>query len=414
MNLWVSIQLALRALGKNKTRAALTILGMFIGVAAVIMMVAIGQGAGEMIQGEFQRLGTNVILVFPGAQETANGQRGSRTAPSLTSDDADAIIAECPAALAASPYVSARAQVVYGNVNWSPDEVVGVSESYLTVRNWAMRRGGFFTENEVRNAEKVCVLGRTLVGKLFQTTDPIGRTVRVANIPFEVIGVLESKGANLVGQDQDNILLIPYTTAMLRLRGTTFRNVDTILISARSVARMPEAEEQIKLLLRQRHRVPTGGKDDFEVANTSEMAKAFGVVTNVMTLMLAAIAGVSLVVGGVGIMNIMLVSVTERTREIGIRMAIGARSRDILRQFLVEAFMLSTLGGILGVLLGVGASVAIAWGINEFSSIEWPTVVSPWSIVLALVFAGAVGMFFGYYPARKASLLDPIESLRYE
>ena len=268
--------------------------------------------------------------------------------PTLTADDADAMARECPSVLAASPIVGTTGQVIYGNTNWSPQEMAGVGTDYLTVRNWQLRHGGFFTERDVTSAAKVCVIGQTIVAKLFQTTNPLGKTIRIRNIPFQVIGVLETKGANMVGEDQDNIVLMPYTTVRKRLQGSNFDNVDVILASARSVDRMAEAENEIRQLLCERHRIAPGKIPDFEVQNTTEIANVLGIITGTMTLLLASIAGISLLVGGVGIMNIMLVSVTERTREIGIRMAVGARGRDILRQFLVESMLLSSIGGVVG------------------------------------------------------------------
>ena len=415
MNFFLTLRIAQRALAKNKMRAGLTVLGIVIGVAAVITMVSIGQGASAMIQDQFQALGTNVIIVFPGSQRDRGVRQGTGTQVSLTADDAEAIAKECPSVLAASPVVGAAGQVIVGNQNWYPDQITGVGVDHLTVRNWPLRSGGFFTEREINAAAKVCVIGYTLVGKLFQTTNPIGRTIRVKNIPFQVIGVLEPKGANLVGQDQDNIILMPYTTVKKRLSGSVFQNIDAILVSARSVSLMSDAEADIRGLLRERHRLGPGDVDDFEVGNTSELANVFGVVTGVMTLLLASIASVSLLVGGVGIMNIMLVSVTERTREIGIRLAVGARSRDILRQFLVEAILLSCFGGMVGVVCGIGASIGLTAAINGFlTGPDWPVVISLWAVAIAILFSCAVGVFFGFYPARRASLLDPIDALRYE
>ncbi len=415
MNFLLTMRIALRALGKNKMRAGLTVLGVVIGIAAVTAMVSIGQSASDLVQGQFQALGTNVIVIFSAGGHGHGVRRGQGSAPSLTAGDSDAIGRECPAVLAASPIVGAGGQVIYGNSNWQPREMVGVGVDYLTVRNWPLRQGGFFTEQDIRSSAKVCVIGHTLVAKLFQTTNPLGETIRIGNIPFRVIGILETKGANLVGEDQDNIVMAPYTTVKKRLRGSGFDNVDVILASARSMAQMPEAEQEIRQLLFERHRIHLGGTPDFEVKNTTEIANVLGIITGTMTLLLASIAGISLIVGGVGIMNIMLVSVTERTREIGIRLAIGARGRDILRQFLVESVMLATLGGLVGFGLGVAASVGITKLINSLSSgTPWPVVVSFKAAVIAILFSGAVGVFFGYYPARRASRLDPIEALRYE
>jgi putative ABC transport system permease protein len=415
VHLLLTLQIAARALKKNKMRAGLTVLGIVIGIAAVIAMVSIGQSASAMVQDQFLSLGTNMIVVFPGSQVGGGVRRGAGSIVSLTPADAGAIAKECSGVLAVTAESRATGQVIYGNSNWYPDEIQGADTGFLTVRNWQLRSGGFFTERDVHAAAKVCVIGQTLVAKLFQTTNPIGKIVRLKNIPFQIIGVLEAKGASIVGQDQDNIVVVPYTTVKKRLSGSPFNNVDQILVSARSVNRMPEVEAEIRSLLHERHHIRPGDLDDFTVRNTSEIANALGAVTGIMTLLLAAIASVSLLVGGVGIMNIMLVSVTERTREIGIRMAVGARARDILRQFLIEAILLSSVGGLVGIALGIGASMGITAVINSITSgSRWPVVISVNAIVIALIFAAAVGVFFGYYPARKASRLDPIDALRYE
>jgi putative ABC transport system permease protein len=415
MNPLLTIRVALRALGKNRLRAGLTVLGVVIGIAAVTTMVSVGQSASDLVQGELQGLGTNVIVVFSGSMRGGGVQKGRGTRPTLTGEDADAIAAECDSVLATTPIVGAQAQVIYGNTNWQPRELLGVGPNYPLVRNWQVRRGGFFTERDVASSANVCVIGQTLVEKLFQTTDPLDRIIRIGNLQFRVVGVLEAKGANLVGQDQDNVLLAPFTTVRQRLRGSMFSNVDVILASARSTKLMSQAEEEIRQLLYERHRIGPGEPADFAVQNTTEIANVLGIITGTMTALLASIAGISLLVGGVGIMNIMLVSVTERTREIGIRMAVGARQRDILRQFLVESVLLSVLGGIVGLGLGIGASAGITTAINWWTSgTKWPIVFSFKAAVIAILFAAAVGVFFGYYPARRASRLDPIEALRYE
>ena len=415
MNLLLTIGIALRALRKNKMRSSLTVLGVVIGIAAVTTMVSVGQSASNLVQREFQALGTNVIVVFPGSHRRGAVRHGRGSKLTLTAADAEAIADKCPSVLASSPIVGAQGQVIYGNSNWSPRELVGVGPNYLTVRNWGLHQGGFFTDRDVNSAAKVCVIGRTLVVKLFQTTNPVGKTFRIKNIPFRVIGVLEEKGANLVGEDQDNVVMMPYTTVRKRLYGSNFSDVHVILASARSMDKMAEAEHEIKQLLFERHKIPPGEPADFEVKNTTEIAKMLDIIMAVMTALLASIAGLSLLVGGVGIMNIMLVSVTERTREIGIRMAVGARGRDILRQFLVEAVVLSSVGGVVGLALGVGASAGITQLLNVLTSgTKWPVVISLKAAVIAMLFAGAVGVFFGYYPAQRASKLDPIDALRYE
>ena len=412
MSLLLTLRIAWRALNKNRMRAGLTVLGVVIGIAAVTTMVSLGQSANALVQGQFQALGTNMILVFPGERN----REGLRQAiVTLTARDAKAIETDCPSVLAATPVVGAAGQVIYGSSNFSPREVMGVSEDYPVVRNWPVRQGAFFSDRDISSSNKVCVIGHTLVAKLFQTVNPIGETIRIKNIPFRVVGVLEKKGANMVGQDQDNLVLLPYTTVRKRLQGSEFDNVNAIMVSARSMQVMTDAQQEIDQLLAERHRIQPGQPRDYIVQNTTEIANIFGAVTGTLTMMLASIAAISLLVGGVGIMNIMLVSVTERTREIGIRMAVGARASDILRQFLVEAILLSCVGGMIGFLLGVGASVGLVTLINSFTSgTKWTHEVSITAGVVAFFFAAAVGVFFGYYPARRASRLDPIEALRYE
>lgn len=408
-----TIRIAFRALAKNRMRAGLTVLGVVIGIAAVTTMVSIGQSASALVQGQFESLGTNVIVVMPGSSHRGGVRQGMTM--TLTAEDSQAIVDECETIVASSPLVGAGGQMIYRNANWQPKEMFGVGPDYLTVRNWPIRFGGFFAEHDVTSSAKVCVIGQTVVAKLFQTTNPLGESVRIKKIPFRIIGILEPKGANIVGDDQDNIVLMPYTTVRKRLQGSSFNNVNAIMASARSTQQMAEAEIEIDQLLHERHRITPGEPADFRVQNTTEIANVLGIITGTMTMMLASIAGISLLVGGVGIMNIMLVSVTERTREIGIRMAVGARSRDILLQFLVEAVILSSLGGVVGIALGVSASAGVTTLINAFTSgTKWPVVVSIPAAIVAMLFAGAVGVFFGFYPARRASLLDPIDALRYE
>lgn len=413
MGFWDTFRIAFRALFKNKMRATLTVLGVVIGIAAVTTMVSIGQSASALVQNQFQALGTNVIVVIP-EQMRRGGVRESLT-NTLTAADSHEIGSQCSAVLASSPIVGTTGQVIFGNANWSPNEMFGVGSDYLTVRNWPIQAGGFFTEDDIKGNSKVCVLGQTIVTKLFQTADPIDQIVRIKNIPFRVIGVLEKKGVDMVGNDKDNVILMPYTTVRKRLQGSNFDNVNAIMVSATTMDQMTEAAQQIEQLLMERHEIVGGKVPDFRVQNTTEIAQTLGIITGTMTLMLSAIAGISLLVGGVGIMNIMLVSVTERTKEIGIRMAVGASGGDILWQFLVEAVVLSLVGGVIGLSIGTATSVAGTLLINQLTSGEdWPIIISIPAAIVAMFFAGAVGVFFGFFPALRASRLDPIEALRYE
>ncbi|MBX3443784.1 MAG: ABC transporter permease [Planctomyces sp.] len=414
MTLRDTLRTAMRALFKNKMRAGLTVLGVVIGIAAVTTMVSIGQSAGAMMQAQFESLGANMVVIMPANARQGPVREGYR--PTLTPQDALAIVDECPSVFVTSPIVNAQGQVIYGNSNWSPQELQGVGVDFLQVSTRPLKAGTFFTEQDITGANKVCVIGHTLVAELFQTENPIGATVRIKNIPFRVIGVLEAKGANMMGQDQDNILLMPYTAVRKRLQGSAFSNVDLIVASARTRELMPQAVIEVETLLRERHRINEGQRPDFEVFDTTQIANVLNIITGSLTLMLSAIAAISLVVGGVGIMNIMLVSVTERTREIGVRMAVGARPRDILRQFLVESVLLSTMGGLVGFGLGVGAAASVTTAINSFSGsgVHWPMVISFPAGVVAVIFSAAVGIFFGFYPARRAARLDPIDALRYE
>jgi putative ABC transport system permease protein len=414
MNLWMILRVAIRALAKNKLRAALTVLGIIIGIWAVILLVSISQSAGLMVQREFKSLGVDLILVIPRPEKKEGVRQATRTSVRLTADDADAVGRDCSAVAAASPMVWTDGQLIVGNQNWNPREINGVNAAYLTVDKWQIALGGFFTERDIRAAAKVCVIGKTVADNLFPAKNPLGKMIRIKNIPFKVIGVLKEKGAFL-GMDRDNVVFAPITTVQKRLSGSVFRNVHVILVSVHSPDRIDEAMAEIKGLLRQRHHLREKAGDDFSLINHVKFLNVLHTISLVMTLLLGSIAGVSLVVGGVGIMNIMLVSVTERTREIGVRMAVGARPRDILRQFLVEAILLATLGGVLGVFFGLGAAVGVTSALNAYlAGVHWPLTISLTSIIVALSFAAFVGMFFGYYPARKASRMDPIEALRYE
>ena len=413
MDLFDLLMISLRTLRKNTLRSGLTVLGVVIGIASVTTMVSLGQSASQLIQDQFQTIGSNVLIVLPATSQSGGVRSGTVT--TLTAADADAIAAECPSVMAVSSMVGTAGQVVGGNINWKPDQMLGVGPDYPVVRNVSLSNGVFFTDRDIVGAAKVCVIGYTVARQLFPDSNPVGQQVRVKNIPFIVIGVLERKGANLVGQDQDNVLLMPYTTVRKRLQSSAFANIDVIFISARSEAVSARAEQEIKDLLSDRHGISPGDKPDFEVRNTAEVASVMTAVMGGLTAMLAGIAAISLVVGGVGIMNIMLVSVTERTREIGIRMALGARPRDILRQFLVESVVLSIIGGAIGIALGVSAYAGIIALLGAIlPTTKWGFQVSVPATIVALLFSAAVGIFFGYYPARRASRLDPIEALRYD
>jgi putative ABC transport system permease protein len=399
------IKIAFRALRRNKMRTVLTMLGIIIGVGAVIAMVALGRGAKAQVEARIAALGQNVIQIFSGSVNRGGVFSGFGGAGTLTVDDALAIQSEVPNVVAVSPEVRSGAQITYGENNWST-QIMGESVDYLTIRQWDVADGAMFTEADERSAAKVCVLGRTTADRLFVDEDPVGKVIRIKNVPVKVLGVLKRKGASMFGQDQDDTIIVPYTTGMKRFAGAT--TLRMIQASAASADQMVDVQNAITELLRQRHRIQAGRDDDFIIRNQQEITEAQTATTETMTALLAGVAIISLIVGGIGIMNIMLVSVTERTREIGIRMAVGARGHDILLQFLIEAVTLSSTGGVLGIALGLGA----AWLLTVIK--KWPTLVSAESIMIAFVFSAAVGIFFGFYPARKASQLDPIEALRYE
>ncbi|MBI3780993.1 MAG: ABC transporter permease [candidate division NC10 bacterium] len=385
-------------------------LGIIIGVAAVIAMVAVGSGATARIAEQIRSIGSNVIIVLPGSVTSGGIRLGQAAAVTLTEDDARAIALECPAVALAASSVRGTKQVVFGNNNWST-VIQGTVPEYLEVRDFSVSSGRPFTWQDVDAATKVALVGRTVVDNLFGQTDPVGQIIRIKNVPFTVLGVLSAKGQSPMGQDQDDIIMIPISTAKKKVLGVSqanARSVGAIIVQAGSPMLMTEAEEQIIGLLRQRHRLQPTQEDDFNVRNLTEVFSAQEASARVMSILLGAIASVSLVVGGIGIMNIMLVSVTERTREIGLRLAVGARTRDILTQFLVEAVTLSLIGGLIGIAFGLGVSVMISY----FA--EWSTLISGSAILMAFAFSALVGVFFGYYPARKAAFLDPIEALRYE
>ncbi len=402
MRLLNTITVALRALRRNVLRSVLTALGIIIGVAAVIAMVSIGNGAKSQVEASIASLGQNIISVFPGTSTTGGMRGGWGSASSLTVDDMLAIRNEISGAVAVSPEIRDRTQVLANGLNWNT-VISGVDTTILDIRSWAVAEGAMFSETDVRNGVKICVIGKTVADQLFSGTDPIGQALRIRNVPFKVAGVLVSKGFNYFGQDQDDITYIPYTT---HLRSVARRpNLNSILLQAVSPGMMARIQEDVTDLLTQRR---NNREPDFTVRNQLELAEAATATTRTMTVLLGAIAGVSLIVGGIGIMNIMLVSVTERTREIGIRLAVGAHGRDVLLQFLTEAIILSLMGGIIGILLGIGSSQLIS-KLNG-----WPVLVSETAVIGAFVFSAIIGVFFGFYPARKAAQLDPIEALRYE
>jgi putative ABC transport system permease protein len=410
MTFVASLRIALRALRINKLRSALTMLGIIIGVGAVIAMVAIGAGAANRVKEQIASIGSNLLMVMPGAATSGGMRMGFGSTLTLTEDDARAIALEVPGVAAAGGSMRGTAQIVFGNQNWST-VVFGVGPEYPVVRDWDVALGEFFTREDVDGATKVAVLGETVAETLFGDGDPIGQIIRVKKVPFTVVGVLARKGQSTWGQDQDDTVLIPLSTAKKRVLGVSqanARTVGTIHVKVAAPELIASVEQQVSELLRQRHRLQPYQENDFQVRNLSDMFAAQEAASRTMTLLLGAIASVSLLVGGIGIMNIMLVSVTERTREIGLRMAVGARSKDILGQFLIEAVTLALIGGLLGVLLGVGGSYAIA------ALAEWSMLITPGSIAMAFCSSAAIGVFFGYYPARKAAFLDPIEALRYE
>jgi putative ABC transport system permease protein len=405
MQITRTFKIAFRALRRNKMRSVLTALGIIIGVGAVIAMVGIGNGAKAQVEAQIASLGQNVILIFSGSTTSSGIRTGWGGAGTLKIEDAEAIRREVPGVIAVSEEVVSNAQIASGNQNWFT-RIYGESAEYLDIRQWPLADGATFTPQDVRSANKVCVIGATTASQIFGVQDVLGQVLRIKNVPFTITGVLTRKGLSTQGVDQDDVVIMPYTSAMKRVAGgTTLRNINVQVADAKDLA---VAQQQIIDLLRQRHNIRPGRDDDFTVRNQEEIAEAATATADVMTGLLFAIACVSLVVGGIGIMNIMLVSVTERTREIGTRMAVGAHGSDILTQFLIEAVSLSSVGGIIGIIVGVVGSKAI----SAFK--HWPSLISPSSIVIAFLFSAAVGIFFGFYPARKAARLDPIEALRYE
>ncbi|MBM4278666.1 MAG: FtsX-like permease family protein [Deltaproteobacteria bacterium] len=406
--LFASLRIALRALLVNKMRSALTMLGIIIGVGAVIAMIAVGSGAKKRIADQIASMGSNILIVVSGSSTSGGLRVGAGTVPTLTVEDSKAILSEIPGVRSVAPHLSGIAQVIYGNQNWST-VIYGTIPELLEIREWSLNSGRSFIQQDLDGAGKVCILGKTVADNLFGGIDPIGQIVRIKKVPFTVIGVLNPKGQSTWGTDQDDTVFVPLSTAQKRLFGQKFPGmVRVITVQAREPEVMKTVEDQITDLLRQRHRIQPGQDNDFSVRNLTEVASSAEESAKVMSLLLGAIASISLIVGGIGIMNIMLVSVTERTREIGIRIAVGAKGKDILLQFLIESLVLSLVGGILGIGVGIAGTLILS------SFTQWPTLFSVQAILLAFLFSGSVGVFFGFYPARKASLLNPIEALRYE
>ena len=402
---FMTLRIAIRALRRNKLRSFLTMLGIIIGVGAVITMVAIGEGAKALVRSQIATLGTNVLIILPGTMTLGGARTGSGGVQTLVDTDAKAIMSEVPTIALASPSLRQVQQIIGGEQNWS-SAVQGVAPEFQQIRGWVVEEGRYISQADVDAAAKVALIGQTVLDNLFANEDPLDQVIRIKKIPFRIIGVLGPKGQSSQGTDQDDVVVIPYTTMQKRIMGVT--HVQSIVVSAVSADQTQLAQQQITALLRQRHRLPADRDDDFNIRNLSDIAEAASNSATVMAILLGSIASVSLLVGGIGIMNIMLVSVTERTREIGIRMAVGARSRDIMLQFIVEAVVMAAIGGALGVLIGIVSSDIV------HRTMEWPILVRPDIAVIALLVSGGVGIFFGFYPAQKAAHLDPIEALRYE
>jgi len=408
MNLWMIFKVALRAIARNKTRSLLTALGIIVGIAAVIAVVSIGQGASTMMVNEINNMGSNLIMVFPASRNMGGVRSGSGGFQTLTADDGIAITKDISHYVkAVSPMVRTSGQIIYQEKNWAT-QVQGVSVDYPTVRNWNIGQGIFFSDTEQRIGSRVCILGTTVVENLFGDGDPIGKVIRIKNMPFKVLGVMEHKGSNAMGQDQDDVILAPYTTVKRVLQKSKFNNVNMLNVSLYSLDDMDAAKKEIEALIKQRHKIRPSGDPDVNLIDTTEISNTIGSVSKLMTILLTTVASISLVVGGIGIMNIMLVSVTERTREIGLRMAIGATPSDILLQFIAESMVLSTVGGLIGVALGVVGAKTVG------NLQNWPILITTSSVLVSFLFSAMVGVFFGFYPALRASRLNPIDCLRYE
>ena len=405
MNYINSIKIALNALKRNKFRAFLTMLGIIIGVASVIVMLAIGQGSKKSIQDQMSGMGTNLIFAMPGAEQKGGVRMGNSDAKSMKLTDVEAIEKNCPAISDVSPEVRSSGQAVLGNQNW-PTTIYGVNNKYFNIKKYTLGKGRTFTETEIQTYAKVCLIGQTVVENLFGKADPIGQSIRFKNIPLLIIGILGEKGENGMGQDQDDLVMAPYTTVQKRILAIT--HIQSIAASAASESQNDAAITQITESLRRSHKLKATDEDDFQVRSQSEMVQMFSSISNIMTILLGAISGISLLVGGIGIMNIMYVSVTERTREIGLRLSVGGRGNDILLQFLIESILLSVFGGVIGITLGIVATQIMA------SIMSWPVVITSLSVIMSFLVCSAIGIFFGWYPARKAASLNPIDALRYE
>lgn len=407
MSVWLILRLAIRSLARNPGRSLLTALGIIIGIAAVIAVIAVGQGASSALRGQISSMGSNLLIIFPGSSQAGGFRGGAGTQQNLTEEDAEAILRETHHLVALSPIVRGGAQAIFRENNWATS-LQGVNPDYLRVRNWDLHEGDNFTEADIRSGTRVCLLGSTVAEQLQPGESLVGKSIRIRNMPFWVLGVLAPKGSTAWGQDQDDVIILPWTTLRRTLQNSRFNNFSQILISLDSLDNLEAVRAELSSLLRQRHRIAPGSDDDFTITDMTEITQTITQVSSLMTILLTVIASISLIVGGIGIMNIMLVSVTERTREIGLRLAVGARRRDLLLQFLVESVVLSGIGGLLGMGIGVGAALVVARTNN------WPVLISTQSILIAFLFSAGVGIFFGFYPAWRAARLDPIESLRRE